>query len=159
MGERWIPHRHQSPHKIHLVHYEYISHNSQIKEAREMKADSKQQESFVGFRNRRGEQITPSSVPATVAKNEFARILDTAVQGGAVVITKHDTPRAVLVSVEDFTALLQVQEKTLDTLSHEFDAMLVRMQRPTAGAKMQAAFSATPRQLGRAAVAAARKRA
>ena len=123
-----------------------------------MKTDSKRSEVIVGFRNHRGEQVTPSSVRATVAKNAFGRLLDTAVKDGAVVITKHDMPRAVLVSVEDFTALLRAQEKTLDTLSQEFDAMLARMQRPAAGPKMHAAFSATPRQLGQAAVAAARKR-
>jgi antitoxin Phd len=123
-----------------------------------MKPDTKRPGAIVGFRNRRGEQVTPSSVPATVAKNAFARLLDTAVQGGAVLITKHDLPRAVLVSVEDFTALVQAQEQALDTLTEEFDAMLTRMQRPGAGSKMHAAFSATPRQVGRAAVAAARKR-
>ena len=46
----------------------------------------------------------------------------------------------------------------LDTLSGEFDALLARMQAPKARAGMKAAFDASPKQLGRAAVAAARKR-
>ena len=123
-----------------------------------MKTNSKQPEAIGRFRNHRGEHVTPSSVRATVAKNTFGRLLDTAIHGGPIVITKHDLPRAVLVSLEDFTTLLHTQEQTLDTLSQEFDAMLARMQRPAAGPKMHAAFSATPRQLGQAAVAAARKR-
>ena len=45
------------------------------------------------------------TVTATKAKNEFGRLLDTAMQGTAVVITKHDAPRAVLLSMEAFTAL------------------------------------------------------
>ena len=40
------------------------------------------------------------SVAATDAKNEFGSVLEAAVQDGAVVITKHDTPKAVLVSVD-----------------------------------------------------------
>jgi antitoxin Phd len=45
----------------------------------------------------------------------------------------------------------------LDSLSAEFDALL-RMQTPAARAGMKAAFNASPRQLGKAAVIAARKR-
>jgi len=40
----------------------------------------------------------------------------------------------------------------------DFDALLAGMQTPKARAGMKAAFDATPRELGRAAVAAARKR-
>jgi hypothetical protein len=43
-------------------------------------------------------------------------------------------------------------------LSREFDALLARMQTSAARAGMKAAFQAPPKQLGRAAVAAARKR-
>jgi|HubBroStandDraft_1064217.scaffolds.fasta_scaffold39323_3 hypothetical protein len=46
----------------------------------------------------------------------------------------------------------------IDTLSGEFDALLVRMQTLAARAGMQAAFDASPKQLGKAAVALARKR-
>ncbi|MBZ5523645.1 MAG: hypothetical protein LAP21_15535 [Acidobacteriia bacterium] len=46
----------------------------------------------------------------------------------------------------------------LDALSRAFDALLARMQRPRASRSMKAAFDASPRELGKAAVAAARKR-
>jgi prevent-host-death family protein len=54
----------------------------------------------------------PRSVPATDAKNEFGSILEAAVQDGAVVITKHEVPKAVLVSVERVGALLAKHEPT-----------------------------------------------
>jgi len=44
------------------------------------------------------------------------------------------------------------------SLREEFDKMLGRMQTKKSRAAMKAAFSASPEELGRAAVAAARKR-
>jgi len=80
------------------------------------------------------------------------------IQGGVVVITKHDAPKAVLLSVDEFNALAHAPSHALDSLSGQFDALLARMQTPKARAGMKAAFAASPKQLGRAAVAAARKR-
>jgi prevent-host-death family protein len=110
------------------------------------------------FRNRRGEPIEAASFTATDAKKQFARVLELVLQGGAVVITKHDAPKAVLLSVDEFTALTTASERTLDTLSAEFDTLLARMQTPRARAGMKTAFDASPSELGKAAVAAARKR-
>lgn len=98
------------------------------------------------------------TITATVAKNEFARVLETVLQNGVVVITKHDAPKAVVLSMQEFSALSRTHDARLDTLSDEFDGMLARMQRPKARRAMKAAFAASPKQLGRAAVAAARKR-
>jgi antitoxin Phd len=100
-----------------------------------------------------------ASITATEAKNDFGRMLEKVTRGGTVVITKHDTPKAVMISVEHFDALSHANRIKLDTLSGEFDALLARMQTAAARAGMEAAFDASPRQLGRAAVAAARKRA
>jgi antitoxin Phd len=110
------------------------------------------------FRNRRGEQVETASVTATDAKKQFGRVLELVLRGGAVVITKHDAPKAILLSMDEFNALTRATESSLDHLSAEFDAMLARMQTPKARAGMKAAFGAPPRELGRAAVAAARKR-
>jgi len=98
------------------------------------------------------------TVTATNVKNEFGRVLEKAIQGGIVVITKHDEPKAVLISVHEFNALTNANRIKLDTLSGEFDALLARMQTPAARAGMKAAFNASPKQLGKAAVAATRKR-
>jgi antitoxin Phd len=97
-------------------------------------------------------------VSATAAKNEFASVLEKAILGRTVVITKHDTPKAVLISVDEFKALSGADRAALDTLSGDFDRMLAGMQKPGALAAMQAAFDASPKQLGRAALAAARER-
>ena len=111
------------------------------------------------FRNRRGEQVEPRAFSASDAKNQFGRVLETALADGVVVITKHDAVKAVLVSVEEFAALMGVREPALDTLSREFDRLLARMQTPKSRAGMKGAFEATPTQLGQAAVEGARRRA
>jgi antitoxin Phd len=98
------------------------------------------------------------SFTATEAKNEFGRLLEKAILGDVVVITRRDTPKAVLISIEEFNALSTAPEARINALSGEFDALLARMQQPTSRHAMQAAFRASPEQLGRAAVEAARKR-
>jgi prevent-host-death family protein len=119
---------------------------------------ARQREPIPAFRNRRGEAVEASSVTATDAKKQFGRVLEMVLRGGAVVITKHDAPKAILLSVDEFNALTRTAENKLDSLTADFDAMLVRMQTPRARSGMQAAFGASPRALGRAAVTAARKR-
>lgn len=99
-----------------------------------------------------------ASYSATEAKNEFGRMLEKAIQGQTVVITRHDTPRAVLISLEDFNALRRAPERKLNTLSDEFDALLARMQTSQARSGMKAAFRASPKQLGKAAALATRRR-
>lgn len=110
------------------------------------------------FRNRRGERVDAASYSATDAKKEFGRLLEAVLRGDVVVITKHEAPKAVLLSVDEFNALAHAADVTLDSLTREFDALLARMQTPKARAGMKTAFGASPRQLGKAAVAAARKR-
>ena len=110
------------------------------------------------FRNRRGERAAMPAFTATEAKNQFGRVLDTAIEKGAVAITRHDAPKAVLLAVDEYDALVAAGERTLDTLTAEFDELLARMQTPRARKGMADAFNATPTRLGRAAVAAAKKR-
>jgi len=98
------------------------------------------------------------TVTATAAKNEFGRVLEEVIRGGIIVITKHHEPKAILISVREFNALANANRMKLDTLSAEFDALLARMQTPAARAGMKAAFDASPQQMGKAAVAVARKR-
>ena len=109
------------------------------------------------IRNRRGE--VPIKVSATEAKNKLGEVLDSVIQSGMVLITRHETPKAVLLSMEEYGALSGATQSRLDTLNGEFDALLARMQTAKARAGMKAAFAASPKQLGKAAVEAARKRA
>ena len=103
--------------------------------------------------------MQPVAISATEAKNEFGRILETVIQGGKVVITKHDSPKAVLISTDEFNALSNAHRAELESLSQEFDGILAKMQTPAARAGMNAAFHATPKELGKAAAAAVRRRA
>ena len=82
----------------------------------------------LAFRNSYGELIDIPTVAATRVKNEFAAILDQASSGGAVAITRHDTPKAVLISYAEFESLIKLRTLALDDLSTEFDGMLARMQ-------------------------------
>ena len=107
------------------------------------------------YRNRRGEQVEPSLFSATKAKNDFGTVLDRVLQGDVVVVTKHDAPKAVIISIEDYQALSKGAARALDALTAEFDALLDRMQTSKARAGMQTAFDASPEELGRAAVTAA----
>jgi len=109
------------------------------------------------FRNRLGELVDVPSVAATRLKNQFGSILERAARG-AVAITRHDTPKAVLVSYEDFEALVKGQNQDLAGLDAEFDALLARMQTSKAKKGTAAAFKASPAVLGRAAVKAAARR-
>src|ERR1700751_4405243 len=108
------------------------------------------------FRNRDGELVDVPTVAATRFKNEFGSIFEQASLGGAVAITKHNTPKAVLLSYAEFEALTKASAPALDELTERFDELLQGMQTPGSKAAMAAAFGATPQQLGRAAVAAAR---
>jgi prevent-host-death family protein len=112
--------------------------------------------STLSFRNSEGELVDVPTVAATRFKNEFGAMFEQAALGGAVAITKHNTPKAVLLSYAEFEALTRASSPVLDELTEEFDALLARMQTPSAKSGMAAAFDATPEQLGRAAVKAAR---
>ena len=107
------------------------------------------------FRNSLGELIDVPSIPATRIKNEFGNALETAARGGAVAITRHDRPKAVLISFDEFQALVKARAPSLNDLAAEFDGLLERMQTPAARKGAAAAFNASPEQLGRAAVKAA----
>ena len=95
---------------------------------------------------------------ATAAKNSFGSLMDALAAHGAVAITNRSTPRAVLLSVEEYEALVAKIPDPLESLRGEFDALVDRMQTPRARKAVDALFSATPEQLGDAAVKQSRKR-
>ncbi|HKV18519.1 MAG TPA: type II toxin-antitoxin system Phd/YefM family antitoxin [Mycobacterium sp.] len=108
------------------------------------------------FRNSDGELVDVPTVAATKFKNEFGSIFEQAALGGAVAITKHNTPKAVLLSYSEFEALTKSNTPALDELTDEFDDLLAGMQSAKAKSAMASAFDATPKELGRAAAKAAR---
>jgi len=98
------------------------------------------------------------TVTATEAKTRFGPLLEAAIRGGPVIITKHNTPKAVLLSMAEFEALGGASPPDLDALSGEFDRLLARLQTPGHRKALKSAFDATPRELGRLAVANRRRR-
>ncbi|PJB39253.1 MAG: prevent-host-death family protein [Deltaproteobacteria bacterium CG_4_9_14_3_um_filter_63_12] len=103
-----------------------------------------------------GARTWAKTVAATEAKNEFAQMLELAIHSGPVRITKHRRPRAVLVSIEEYEALMASRRSPLDELSSEFDALLAQMQEPETVAAMDSLFGASPEELGLAAVVGAK---
>jgi prevent-host-death family protein len=112
--------------------------------------------SALTFRNRDGKLVDLPTVAATRFKNEFGAVFEQAVLDGAVAITKHNVAKAVLLSVAEFQALAKSGAPAIEDLSERFDELLERMQKPKAKTAVASAFDATPAELGRAAVKAAR---
>jgi prevent-host-death family protein len=99
-----------------------------------------------------------ASVTATEAKSAFGTVLDRVQRGDVITITKHDKPSAVLLSIAAYEELLAQRADPLAALRAEFDRRVAQMQTPRAKAGVRTLFAATPAELGRAAVKAARKR-
>ena len=64
-----------------------------------------------------------------------------------------------MISIDHFQSLQEAPQAKLNTLTEQFDTLLERLQSPKSRRGMAAAFRADNKQLGKAAVAAARKRA
>ena len=93
-------------------------------------------------------------VTATALKNSTADILDRVVTQGALAITRHDKPRAVLLSIEQYQQLTRGEESDtwLQELYEECYGMLDAMQSPEQKAAAERLFEATPEELGQAAL-------
>jgi PHD/YefM family antitoxin component YafN of YafNO toxin-antitoxin module len=52
------------------------------------------------------------------------------VKHGVTVITNHNAPTMVLMSIDRYVQLEQAARPNLDTLTKEFDEMYARMQKP-----------------------------
>ena len=95
---------------------------------------------------------------ATEAKTRFGPLLEGAIQGRTVVITRHNMAKAVLLPMADYEALTARRTLELPELEAEFDALLESMQTPESRKAMRKAFESSPKELGRAAVAYHRQR-
>lgn len=96
------------------------------------------------------------SVSATQLVAGIQQVGRTVAAHGAVLITKHDQPAFVLMSVERYRELQRAAEPDLGALGGEFDAMLERMQ--AQGDALADAFAMAPDALGATAVKAAKPR-
>jgi antitoxin Phd len=111
------------------------------------------------FRNRKGELVSMPEVTASKAKSAFGEVLERVAATGGVAITRHNVPKAVVISWEEFQSLSRARSESVDSLADQFEGLLASMQGPPARAAMERAFNAPPEELGRAAVEAARPRA
>ena len=75
---------------------------------------------------------------------------------GAVVITKHDEPTMVLMSMDRYLKLEQAAAPNLDALTQQFDTLFARMQGDAAAQNMADAFAMSADELADAAVQLAR---
>lgn len=114
---------------------------------------------FLSQHSVRAESPFPSWVsqvlPATRAKSSFSRVLQDVEKGARVVVTKHDSPSAVVVSYEDYEALQAQTERALDRMRDRFGTFVAQMQRPAFERGVDALFGSTPEELGQVAVQAA----
>ncbi len=108
------------------------------------------------LRKSSGELVEVPAVTATAAKNGFGAVLEQAESYGAVAIMKHDKAKAVILSINEYEALLARVPDPLAALAGDFDELVARMRTPAARAAADALFAASPAELGRAARKAAR---
>lgn len=71
-----------------------------------------------------------SRFSATALATKFGDISRAVFQHGATVITKHNEPTMVLMSIERYIQLEHAAGQRLDSLTREFDQLYARMQTP-----------------------------
>ena len=106
--------------------------------------------------DRRREAISGlQAVTASDLKNNFGEVSVKAMKG-ALAITRHQRAEFVLLPVEQYLELQQARTAPLDALTSQFDAMVARMNTPTAKRGVAKLFQASPAALGKSAVKAAK---
>lgn len=99
------------------------------------------------------------TITATELKNATADVFEQVAAKQAIAITRHEKPRAILLSVEQYEALTGHRPEWLEKLHEEYRGMLERMQGPKQRAGAEKLFRATPEELGQAALWAAQQKA
>jgi PHD/YefM family antitoxin component YafN of YafNO toxin-antitoxin module len=92
------------------------------------------------------------SFSATKLASGMQAVASTVMSRGAVVITRHERPSMVLMSVERYLEMEHAAEPNLEALTQQFDDMFARMQGEAAAQAMADAFAMDPAELGEAAV-------
>lgn len=97
------------------------------------------------------------SFTITEFKERAREVMDLVGKHKAVAILRHKKPDAVLISASDYVEFMKLKRERLNFLTQRYDEMASRMQTPEAAAGVDALFDAAPEELGRAAVAAAKR--
>jgi prevent-host-death family protein len=97
-----------------------------------------------------------TSVTITDFKERARELVNSVAESGPVAILRHKSADAVLISASAFAEYVNLKRERLDFLARRYDELVASMQSPEAAAGVDALFSATPDDLGSAAVAAAK---
>jgi prevent-host-death family protein len=96
-----------------------------------------------------GQVVTVSS---TKAQNSLGDLLDRVARGARVVVTRYNRRQAVILSAEEYDALLAEEEVDLSSLEREFDQLVARMQTAEHQDAVEALFRMSGEELGEEAV-------
>ena len=97
------------------------------------------------------------SFTITEFKERAREVIDLVADHKAIAILRHKMPDAVLISANDYVEFMKLRRERLNFLSERYDQMVALMQMPAAAAGVDALFSASPEELGRAAMAIAKR--
>jgi len=95
------------------------------------------------------------SFTRTALAGEIQKVSKAVQAQGEVVITSHNKPEMVLMTVERYAELQQASRPSLDNLTQEFDQLIAQMQNVEAPAGAAAAFAMSGAEIGQIALAAA----
>jgi len=95
---------------------------------------------------------------ASTVKNKFRDVAEQAAKG-AIAISRYSRPELVIMPAEEYVRLEKLRRAPLDALTGQFDELVAEMQTSKSRKAVQALFGATPAELGRAALKAAKANA
>ena len=95
------------------------------------------------------------SFTRTALAGEIQRVSKAVQAQGEVVITSHNKPEMVLMTVERYSELQEASRPSLGALTQEFNQLIAKMQTVEAPAGAAAAFAMSGAEIGQIALAAA----
>jgi antitoxin Phd len=93
----------------------------------------------------------------TELKERAREVIDLVAERKAIAILRHKVADAVLISTSDYVEFVKLKRERLNFLTERYDELVAGMQTPKSAMGVDALFSATSEELGRAAVAAAKR--
>lgn len=85
------------------------------------------------------------AVSATTVKNSFGDVLEKTLARGVLAITRHDKARVVMLSVQEYEALVRRAGDPLERLHGRFDDMIARMQGRGTAKAVKELFGGAPK--------------
>jgi prevent-host-death family protein len=95
---------------------------------------------------------------ASTVKNKFRDVTKQAAKG-AIAISRYSRPELVMMTAEEYVRLEKLRRAPLDTLTGQFAELVAKMQTAKSKKAVQRFFEASPSDLGKAAVKAAKANA